>query len=401
MKAGNLWKFLKKHKKYSVYGGILLAVAVLFLVFSIHNKNKNKPVYITDSVKRQSIQRTVNASGEVRALDLVTVGAQASGKIEKLYVEVGQEVKEGDLIAEIDSTTQQNDVDTSKAKVSSFKSQLEAARISLEIARKQYVRLQELKTQNAASAEELENSQNTYQSAQSNVIQIESSLQEAQIALSTAQTNLGYTKITAPLSGTIVSIPVKQGQTVNAAMNTPTIVQIADLSSMEILIEISEGDIIGIKPGLPVTYAILANINDTRETTLNSIDPGLTLLSQGTYTGFVSSSEAIYYYGRLIVPNGDGKLRIGMTTQNEIFVEQAEDVLTVPLTAIKENGKQKYVQVLVKKKVERRNIETGISDGLNVEVRSGISEGDSIIIAQATASEISGMTSATAGQSRD
>lgn len=109
--------------------------------------------------------------------------------------------------------------------------------------------MQSLKKQNAASTEDLENAEDGYESSMSKVAEIEASLKETEISLSTAEINLGYTKITAPLDGTIVSVPVKVGQTINAAMDTPTIVQIADLNQMEIYIEISEGDIGNIKPG--------------------------------------------------------------------------------------------------------------------------------------------------------
>lgn len=237
----------------------------------------------------------VNATGEVKAVDLVTVGAQVSGKIEKLYVSIGQTVKMGDMIAEIDSTTQQNDVDIAKAKMSSYQAQLKAAKTSLKIARKQYQRMQSLKKQNAASTEDLENAEDSYEAAMSKVAEIEASLKETEISLSTAETNLGYTKITAPLDGTIVSVPVKVGQTINAAMDTPTIVQIADLNQMEIYIEISEGDIGNIKPGVKVTYSVLADMNKVYETTLKSIDPALTLLTDDQYTEVVDSSEAIYF----------------------------------------------------------------------------------------------------------
>ncbi|ULQ59273.1 efflux RND transporter periplasmic adaptor subunit [Brucepastera parasyntrophica] len=391
-------KFFKTHKKLVIIGLIVIIAVVLFFLIFNHYKSKNKITYITETVKRQSIQKIVNASGEVRAIDLVTVGAQASGKIEKLYVAVGQEVQEGDLIAEIDSTTQQNEVDSNKSKVTSYQIQLDASKTSLAIAERQYKRLQALRKENAASTEELENAQSAYETARSNVSQIQSALEEANISLSTAETNLGYTKITAPFSGMIVSIPVKQGQTVNAAMSTPTIVQIADLSNMEILIEISEGDISNIQPDLKVTYSILADLGTVHETTLKSIDPGLTLLSNGEYTGVVGSSEAIYYYGRLNVPNEDGKLRIGMTTQNVIYVSHADNALTVSSIAIKENGNNKYVEVLTKNGVEQRNIETGISDGLNVEVRSGLNEGDTVVTAQMSASEIASSASSSGGR---
>ena len=333
--------------------------------------------------------QVVNATGEVKAVDLVTVGAQVSGKIEKLYVSIGQTVKMGDMIAEIDSTTQQNDVDIAKAKMSSYQAQLKAAKTSLKIAKKQYQRMQSLKKQNAASTEDLENAEDGYESAMSKVAEIEASLKETEISLSTAETNLGYTKITAPLDGTIVSVPVKVGQTINAAMDTPTIVQIADLNQMEIYIEISEGDISNIKPGVKVTYSVLADMNKVYETTLKSIDPALTLLTDDQYTEVVDSSEAIYFYGRLVVPNADGKLRIGMTTQNVIYVESAEDVLTVPAMALKGDVDGKYVEVRTAEGVERRPVITGVSDDLNVEIKKGVSEGEEVVIAKMSSAEIS------------
>lgn len=379
-------KFFKNKKKLLVY--VILAAAAAGLYFK-YFKKEDTITYITQPVRRQNVEKVVNATGEVKAVDLVTVGAQVSGKIEKLYVSIGQTVKMGDMIAEIDSTTQQNDVDIAKAKMSSYQAQLKAAKTSLKIARKQYQRMQSLKKQNAASTEDLENAEDSYEAAMSKVAEIEASLKETEISLSTAETNLGYTKITAPLDGTIVSVPVKVGQTINASMDTPTIVQIADLNQMEIYIEISEGDIGNIKPGVKVTYSVLADMNKVYETTLKSIDPALTLLTDDQYTEVVDSSEAIYFYGRLVVPNADGKLRIGMTTQNVIYVESAEDVLTVPAMALKGDVDGKYVEVRTAEGVERRPVITGVSDDLNVEIKKGVSEGEEVVIAKMSSAEIS------------
>jgi len=379
-------KFFKNKKKLLVY--VILAAAAAGLYFK-YFKKEDTITYITQPVRRQNVEKVVNATGEVKAVDLVTVGAQVSGKIEKLYVLIGQTVKMGDMIAEIDSTTQQNDVDIAKAKMSSYQAQLKAAKTSLKIAKKQYLRMQNLKKQNAASTEDLENAEDSYEAAMSKVAEIEASLKETEISLSTAETNLGYTKITAPLDGTIVSVPVKVGQTINAAMDTPTIVQIADLNQMEIYIEISEGDIGNIKPGVKVTYSVLADMNKVYETTLKSIDPALTLLTDDQYTEVVDSSEAIYFYGRLVVPNADGKLRIGMTTQNVIYVESAEDVLTVPAMALKGDVDGKYVEVRTAEGVERRPVITGVSDDLNVEIKKGVSEGEEVVIAKMSSAEIS------------
>lgn len=385
--------FIKNKKLF------LLLIMLIGGALTLWNHSQSDEVsYITEPVKRQNVQKVVNATGEVRAIELVTVGAQVSGKIEKLYVSIGQNVKKGDLIAEIDSTTQQNEVDINKAKLESYKAQLNAAQVSLKITDKQYKRMQTLKKRKAASDEDLENAQDAYETAKSKVTELQSSIKETEISLSTAETNLGYTKITAPLDGTIVSVPVKEGQTINAAMDTPAIVQIADLSQMEILIEISEGDISNIKPGVKVTYSILADLNDVQETTLKSIDPGLTLLTNNEYTEVVESSEAIYYYGRLVVPNKDGKLRIGMTTQNVIYVENADNVLTIPVTALKTEGNQKYVEILTQQGVQKRTVVTGVSDGLHVEIKEGVSEGDEVVLAYMSSAEISTKLSNTRGR---
>lgn len=385
-------------KRLFIYLVILLSAGVVLYHWL---RPKDEVLYISEPVTLQNIQKVVNATGEVKAIELVTVGAQASGKIEKLHVVVGQKVKQGEMIAEIDSSTQQNDVDSTKAQLKSYEAQLNAAQVALRIAQKQYERMKSLREQDAASEEELENTEDTYETAKSRVIELEASIEEAKIALSTAETNLGYTKITAPLDGTIVSVPVKQGQTVNAAMNTPTIVQIADLSQMEILIEISEGDIAYVQPGQKVTYSTLADLNETYETTLRSIDPGLTLLTNGEYTEVVDDSEAIYYYGRLVVPNPEEKLRIGMTTQNVIYVAGAENVLTVPSIAVKGTSTDPYVEVLTAAgTLERRPVVTGVSDGLNVEIKSGVQQGENVVIAQMSSSEASDKATSARGPRR-
>lgn len=367
----------------------LFALVALAALFGCKAWFKDEPVsYITEPVIRKNIEKTVNATGEVKAIELVTVGAQTSGKIEYLPVKVGQRIQKGDLIAQIDSTTQENDVNSTKAKLTSLKAQLNAAEISAKIAEKQFVRERRLLKKNAASQEDFENAKDAFEAAKAKVTELKASIAETALALNTAETNLGYTKITAPLDGVVVSVPVKTGQTVNAAMNTPTIVQIADLSQMEILIEISEGDIGKVQTGAKVTYTVLSAPETVYETTLKSIDPGLTLLTNGEYTEVVGSDEAIYYYGRLVVDNPDGALRIGMTTQNVIYVAQADNVLTIPVLAVKKDGAQSYVNVLTPTGIQRHAVITGLSDGVDIEIKSGVSDHDTVVIAQMSESEV-------------
>ncbi len=368
---------------------VLILAAAAFTVFRFVTRDNNPVSYITEDVKTGTIRKVVNATGEVGAQNLVSVGAQVSGQIEKLYVELGQAVKKGDMIAQIDSTTQQNELDINKSQLQSYIAQLASAQVALNIAQIQYEREKRLAGNDATSQVNLENMENTYASAKSTVANLMSQVKQAQISVNTSETNLGYTKIVAPFDGTVVSIPTKEGQTVNANQTTPTIVQLADLSMMEILIQVSEGDITKVKPGMKVTYTVLSEPGRVYSGELKSLDPGLTTLSDGTYTGVIDQSTAIYYYGRIPAVNTDGNLRIGMTTQSSITISSAENVLTIPSITITDRGGKKYVQVLNGNIAEERGIVTGLSDNLNTEVKSGLKAGEKVVSGQMTAGEIS------------
>lgn len=378
---------MKKAKKTIILSVALIAIIALsyFLFF-----NKEEQInYLTEKVKIGNIQRTVNTTGEISAKQIVTVGAQASGQIKKLYVTLGQSIKKGDMIADIDSTTQENDLNINKAKLESYKTQLEAKKVALVVAQKKYTREKNLLKKNATSDENVDNAHDALATAKANVADLESLIVQTQISVNTAETNLGYTKIAAPLDGTIVSIPVEEGQTVNANQTTPTIVQVADLKLMEIKMQISEGDITKIQPGMEVIYSILSEPTKTFKGKLDTIDPGLTTLTAGTYTGTTDSSTAVYYYGNLVVPNPDGTLRIGMTTQNIITVASKDNVLIVPTITLNTRNGETYVYVLEKNNnVVEKKVTIGLSDSMNTEITSGLKAGENVISAQMSSSEI-------------
>ncbi len=376
---------------------VLILASLLFWITT----REDDVTYMTEKVRTGNISQVVEATGEVAAVNLVSVGAQVSGQIKKLYVVLGQEVKQGEMIAEIDSQTQENTLNTDKAKLDNYKAQLEARKIILAISRKQYDRERVLMKTNSTSQQNLENARDAYATAKANVNEMESLIRQTQIAINTDETNLGYTKIRAPLNGTIVSVPVEEGQTVNANQTTPTIVQIANLNDMEIDIEISEGDITKVKPGMKIDYTILSEPNTVFHARLDSIDPGLTTLTDGSYdksssstSSSSSSNEAVYYYGRAYVDNPEGKLRIGMLTQNTIHVSSAENVLIVPSITISSQQGKHFVRVLTdKKKVEKREVETGISDGVFTEIKSGLNDGEQVISSEVSKGEQIGETS--------
>lgn len=377
-------RIIKQMKKKWVkrFVWLLVMVVLAAVVWSLFFKPKDQMNFVTDDVRRSDIMQTVNATGEIAAAQLVDVGAQASGQIKKLYVKLGQQVKKGDLIADIDSTTQLNTLNTNKAKLDTYRAQLVSAQIALKMKQRAFDRERALMGQDATSKADFDNAQDNLAAARANVAELKSQIRQTQIAINTSEADLGYTRITAPMDGTVVSIPVEEGQTVNSSQNTPTIVQLADLSKMLNKMQIAEGDMSKVKAGMHLTFTTLADNNKVRKATLEAVDPGLTKMSQGSYdTSTDTTDTAIYYYARALVPNDDGTLHIGMTTQNNIFVKSVKNVLTVSNQAIRHNRGKKVVKVLGdNQQVQEKQIETGITDGMRTEVKSGLKEGDRVVL---------------------
>jgi len=380
---------------------LILGVGGYFIYDNFFKVKDEKVEFITKKAKKGSFSKKVDATGEIFATELIDVGAQVSGQIKKLYVKLGDQVKKGDMIASIDSSTQQNSIDNKEAQLAIYKAQLESAKVALNIAKTQFDRENALFAKNATSKQEFESAKNTFSSNSAKIKELEAQIKQTNIELSTAKINLGYTKITAPRDGTVVSVQVEEGQTVNANQTTPTIVNIADLSRVKMKMQIAEGDITKIKVGTPVEYSILSEPTKKFQTAVSSIDPGLTTLSDGSYgssssskssySSSSSSSSAVYYYAQSIVDNKDGILRIGMTTQNELLIANVEDAIIVPSIGIKKDENGTFVYVLKDGKPVKTAVKTGIKDNLDTQIISGINEGDEIITSQGSSSEIAKM----------
>ena len=380
---------------------LILGVGGYFVYDKFFKVKEEEVEFITKKAKKGSFSKKVDATGEIFATELIDVGAQVSGQIKKLYVKLGDQVKKGDMIASIDSSTQQNSIDNKEAQLAIYKAQLESAKVALNIAKTQFERENALFAKNATSKQEFESAKNTFSANSAKIKELEAQIKQTNIELSTAKINLGYTKITAPRDGTVVSVQVEEGQTVNANQTTPTIVNIADLSHVKMKMQIAEGDITKIKVGTPVEYSILSEPTKKFQTTVSSIDPGLTTLSDGSYgssssskssySSSSSSSSAVYYYAQSIVDNKDGILRIGMTTQNELLIANVEEAIIVPSIGIKKDENGTFVYVLKDGKPVKTAVKTGIKDNLDTQIISGINEGDEIITSQGSSSEIAKM----------
>lgn len=250
---------MKKKIVLIILIAILGSVGAYFIFFN----NDEKISYLTQKIQKKDISQTIEAVGKVYAKDQVDVGAQVSGQIIKLYVDVGTHVKQGDLIAQIDKDKQQNDLDITKAQLESAKANLESKKVALEIANKQYQREQKLYAAKASSLENLETQKNNYYTLKANVAELNAQVVQLEITLKNAQKDLGYTTITAPMDGVVINVAVDEGQTVNANQNTPTIVRIANLDEMEVRMEIAEADVSKIKVGTELDFSLL---NDPQKT---------------------------------------------------------------------------------------------------------------------------------------
>lgn len=349
-------------------------------------KEEEKKVnqYITEPVKRGDIAYKVNASGMVYPQKIIEIGAQVSGEISTMAVKVGDKVMAGDLIAEIDARSQRNAKETALAQLENHKAALATAKAEFERASKAYNRAAGLYKKGAGSKEDLENAQNSLNSAKNSITQAEANIKQSEITIANADLNLGYTKVIAPTDGTVISVVVEEGQTVNAVQSAPTLVKLAKTDVMTVKAEIAEADISAVRAGLPVSFTLLGKNTARYKGELASIDPAPKEISDNG--SGITSSTAIYYYGHINVDNADAKLKYGMTATVEIEVEKSLNTLLVPMTALRGNPQRgQEVSVLVNNEPQPRKVETGLEDGVNVEILSGVKEGEKVIISTAGA----------------
>ena len=374
-------------KKTSRTKLIIVIIAIVLMAaggaYYVFNRTSPAPNYATESVRRGNIENSVLANGMLQASKLVSVGAQASGQIINLPVTLGQQVKQGELIAQIDSLTQQNTLNEALASLKSNQAQYRAKQAQINQAKQEFARQQAMLAEKASSKADFESAQATLLVYQAELDQLTAQQEQVKLSVESAQLNLGYTTIKAPMDGMVVYTAVTVGQTVNSSQATPTIVELADLSKMTVKAQISEADVIKVKPGQAVYFTILGQPQKRFNATLRAIEPGPTIMDGDDSNMTSSDTDAIYYNGLFDVENPDGILRIGMTAQVSIILEQGEDVILVPSQILQPNhGKRSgfRVPVLVNDEIEYRNVTVGINNKVNAEITKGLEEGDQIIL---------------------
>ncbi|WP_350446268.1 efflux RND transporter periplasmic adaptor subunit [Pseudomonas solani] len=335
-----------------------------------------------------SIESSVSALGTLQPRRYVDVGAQASGQIQKLHVEAGDTVEEGQLLVEIDPSTQQARVDAGRSSIDILKAQLEEQRAQHELARQQYARQQKLAASGATRDEDLQVAHAQQRSTQARIAMIQAQIRQAQATLRSDEAELGYTRIYAPISGTVVAVDARVGQTLNAQQQTPLILRIAKLSPMTVWAQVSEADIGRVRPGMPAWFTTLSGEGRRWEARVRQVLPlpprPLDQLSQGGGSPTGSGGRVVLYTVLLDVDNQDNALMTEMTAQVHFVSQRAENTLAVPIAALRDGdaGGDMVLVVGARGALEERPVQTGVRDRMQVQVLSGLAEGERLLIGE-------------------
>ena len=296
-------------KKYLTYIIIVAVIIIAIVVFTQIKKKKNMPEWRTETPSIGTIREVVTATGSLNPTMLVEVGTEVSGKIEKLYKDFNDTVKKGDLLAKLDTEILTANLESARADVNK-------ATIVRDDAKMEYETSKTLYEKGMGSQYEMEKNLYAYQQAEQN-------LANAILKLKTAQKNLQNASITSPINGVVVSREVSEGQTVAAAMSSPTLFKIANnLDLMQITAVVDEADIGKVRVGMPVEFTVDAYPEEQFYGTVNQIR-----------LNSIIEQNVVSYNVIIDTDNPEHKLLPGMTTNVTIIVQSKEDVMCIPVTA--------------------------------------------------------------------
>ncbi|MCX7556249.1 efflux RND transporter periplasmic adaptor subunit [Xanthomonadaceae bacterium JHOS43] len=318
------------------------------------------------------IEITVSALGKIGPKTYVDVGAQLSGQLEKLHVDVGDRVEQDTLLAEIDPRIYESQVEGNRARVDSLKAQLSERQATLELARATHTRNQSVAERGLIAREVLDTSAAQLKQAEAQIVSLRAQLKEAQSTLDGNIANLGYSRIYAPIAGTVVSLTALEGQTLNANQTAPTILRIADLDTMTVTAQVAEADIVRIQTGMSAWFTTLGQPDRRWQGEVRQIQPTPDIVN-----------EVVLYKVLIDVDNSDGALLPDMTAQVFFTVSEARGVVTVPIAAVfspPQSRGQSFVRVPGPEGTPPRPVQTGLRDREKVEIVSGLAEGDTVLL---------------------
>ena len=361
---------------------LLLAAVLLALGFAGYRQVVPPPAPKpppTGIVTRADVSQVVQAAGVLQAQTRVDVGAQVSGQIKALHVQLGQRVRKGDLLVSLDPELAQADVTQAEAALAQQRALLEARQVDIAAARREVERQKRLSAAGATAAQELERATDELAKLEADAKGQGATLQRLQAELTRTQLRLSYTRITAPMDGVVVSLPVQVGQTVIAIQITPVMLTLADLDTITVRTRVPEADIQSIRVGQVARFSTLAGEARRYEGKVRVIQP----IPE-------RAGSAVFYNVLFEVDNRDRRLYSDMTVQVDIETGRVRDVPTVPMVALGERDAEGRYRVIVLDDEGRRSVRqvrTGLQDGSRVEVLEGLKLGEKVLLAPPTAAE--------------
>lgn len=351
----------------------MVAVAAYFTRDVFFQKTDSKTAAQTVEVVLGDIEDSVTAQGKLEPKDFVDVGAQVSGQLDKLHVEIGDVVKKGQLIAEIDREIYESRVAEAEAALRTLTAQKAEAAAGVTQAQQKSDRNAMMYNQQAIAREVFEDAQTALKVAQAQAARIEAQIDQAQSTLEGAQANLSYTMIYAPMDGTVVSQTTREGQTINANQTAPVIVQLANLDVMTVRAQVAEADIGKIAAGQDVYFTTLGSSGRRWEAKVRQVLPTPETIN-----------NVVLYNVLVDVDNKDRQLMTGMSTQMFFVKDRVEKVPVIPVMAFgKKQGDQYQIRVLANGKPETRLITVGLMNRTLAEVKKGVSVGEKVIMPMA------------------
>lgn len=328
-------------------------------------------------VERADLEEVITAQGKLEPKEYVDVGAQVSGQLRDLHVELGDTVRRGQLIAEIDPRIYAARVEADRARLASLEAQLAEQQAQVVYARQVRDRNRALITKNAVSQEALEESESALRVAEARAASLRAQIDEARSTLAGDETNLGYTKIYAPMDGTVASQTAREGQTLNANQTAPVILQVANLGTMTVRAQVAEADVPRVRPGMAVSFTTLGSLERRWQATVRQILPTPEVIN-----------DVVLYNVLADVDNRDGELMNGMSTQMFFHVASARDVPVIPTAALgrrlrdqDDGASEAYeVQRLVDGRPAATPVKVGLMTRTQVEIRAGLAVGDTVIL---------------------
>ena len=281
------------------------------------------PEYVFATVQRTNFEDLVSATGSLQPRDYVDVGAQVSGQLKKLHVEVGNDVTEGQLLAEIDAEQSAARVDASRASLRAQQAQLVQNQVNLQKAERDLQRLRNLLKEDATTLELVQNAETTVDTTRAQIATQKAQIEQTQASMRVEESNLKYSKIYAPMAGTVVSITAKQGQTLNTNQAAPTILRVADQSTMTVQTQVSEADVSKLRVGMQAYFTTLGTPGRRWYGKLRKIEPTPTV-----------TNNVVLYNALFDVENHNRSLMAQMTAQVFFVVAEARDALVVPMAAV-------------------------------------------------------------------